>query len=572
MQKWFLIVLAILIVILVLILLAALKRGRNDKRLGKVNDSFEQMTNRPIYKTIDQLEDLALSGSSQASLEQWHQQYYHLLNDVYAALYQNMFDADAANQKFAVISASKKIQTAEEQLESAQVATDEVATALAQLLNSDEQNQALTKDLLASYRKIRKLLLTKSFEFGPAVDQLENHLADFDTRFDQIKALSKQGDHLKAEEELKDAQDRLQVIQDQMKRIPPRYTELATEFPDQLKEIDSVYQEMTADHYCFPEPNIGDTLIILRQRLQQINEQLAQLQIGTVEERNQEVSQQIDELYQRLEDELKARQQVAPLQKTTLEFLNHASAQTTKLIDSLNHLNQSYVLMHHELEDAQAMQAAIQKMQRQYDAQVLAIAEKKVIATKAVALFKETNQRLTEIEQQQFKISNDVSSLFEGEKVAKQGVRQFVLDLKSIQREIEHLRLPGLPQDYLDYFNMVKEEITKLENNLNQVQINIEDITKQLIMTQEDLNNLAQKSKDLRDAAILTEQALQYANRYTYANPTLADAATQARDAYGQEFAYKKALDTIATALEQIEPGSFKRIEQTYYAAEPSES
>lgn len=567
MQKWFFIVLAIVIVILVLLLLAAIKRGRNDKRLGKLNDAFEEMTNRPIYKTIDQLENMELAGSSRDTLEKWHQKYYLLLNDTYAELYQNMFDADAANQKFAVFSANNKIETAETLLQRAQVATDEVAKVLEQLLNSDEQNQTATKDLLESYRKIRKLILTKSFEFGPAVDELENRLADFDERFDSIKNLSQQGDHLKAEAELQEARTRLWAIKDLMKRIPPRYTELATEFPDQLKEITGVYQKMVAEDYQFPEPNIGDKVTLLQQQLQAIIEELAQLDITTVEQQNQKVSQQIDLLYQRLEDELKARQQVGVLQKTTLEFLNHASAQTTKLLDSLDHLNQSYVLNHHELEDTQDMQKEIQERQRQYDDQIQAIAEKKAVDTESVALFEEINQKLTEIEQQQFKISNDVSSLFEGEKVAKQGVRQFVIDLKSIQREIEQLHLPGLPQDYLDYFNMVKEEIAKLDDNLNQVQINIEDITKQLIMTQEDLNNLTQKSKDLRDAAILTEQALQYANRYAYANPTLADSVAQTKDLYQSSFAYKQALDTIATALEQIEPGSFKRIEQAYYAA-----
>ena len=114
---------------------------------------------------------------------------------------------------------------------------------------------------------------------------------------------------------------------------------------------------------------------------------------------------------------------------------------------------------------------------------------------------------------------------------------------------------------------MVKDEIVKLEQNLNQVQINIEDITKQLIVTQEDLNNLSQKSKDLHDAAVLTEQALQYANRYTYANAEIAAAADEAKELYTKTYDYPTALDTIATALEQIEPGSFKRIEDSYYHA-----
>ncbi len=35
---------------------------------------------------------------------------------------------------------------------------------------------------------------------------------------------------------------------------------------------------------------------------------------------------------------------------------------------------------------------------------------------------------------------------------------------------------------------------------------------------------------------------------------------------YQQEYTYKRALDTIATALEEVEPGAFNRIEHDYYA------
>lgn len=35
---------------------------------------------------------------------------------------------------------------------------------------------------------------------------------------------------------------------------------------------------------------------------------------------------------------------------------------------------------------------------------------------------------------------------------------------------------------------------------------------------------------------------------------------------YSQEFNYKDALDTIATALEKVEPGSYQRLENAYYS------
>jgi len=35
---------------------------------------------------------------------------------------------------------------------------------------------------------------------------------------------------------------------------------------------------------------------------------------------------------------------------------------------------------------------------------------------------------------------------------------------------------------------------------------------------------------------------------------------------YEEEFNYKDALDTIATAIEKVEPGSYQRLENLYYS------
>nr|WP_252898977.1 hypothetical protein [Secundilactobacillus odoratitofui] len=46
----------------------------------------------------------------------------------------------------------------------------------------------------------------------------------------------------------------------------------------------------------------------------------------------------------------------------------------------------------------------------------------------------------------------------------------------------------------MDYYHVVNDEIDKLTDDMNQVQINMEDITKQLIMIQSDLDILTEKN------------------------------------------------------------------------------
>ena len=92
----------------------------------------------------------------------------------------------------------------------------------------------------------------------------------------------------------------------------------------------------------------------------------------------------------------------------------------------------------------------------------------------------------------------------------------------------------------------------------------MDEVTKQLIIVESDLKTLRDKTNDVRDSAELTERLQQYANRLAD-NKKIAAAAAKSRQQF-ENYNYTASLETIATALEEVEPGSYKRIEDSYYA------
>lgn len=143
-------------------------------------------------------------------------------------------------------------------------------------------------------------------------------------------------------------------------------------------------------------------------------------------------------------------------------------------------------------------------------------------------------------------------------------LQKYSVDLRTIKRQVEQLNLPGVSQDYVDYFMGVSNEVKKLNAELHEYKINMDDVTKQLIMVESDLESLQVKTNDLRDSAELTERLLQYANRFSD-NEEIEKAAEKSRKLFSK-YEYTKSLEAIGTALEKVEPGSFKRIEDSYYS------
>ena len=178
---------------------------------------------------------------------------------------------------------------------------------------------------------------------------------------------------------------------------------------------------------------------------------------------------------------------------------------------------------------------------------------------------------LTKIEEQQKALNESVQGMQKGEQEAQKSLQGFEFELRNIKRQVEKLNLPGLNQKYLDTFFMVSDELKALDEALNQTKINLDEITKALITTQADLDHLKEATNDMIDSALLAEQMIQYANRYRHSHADVAAASEQAFQKFEKDYDYKGALETIATVLEQIEPGSYKKVEDSYYNSKDQE-
>ena len=125
--------------------------------------------------------------------------------------------------------------------------------------------------------------------------------------------------------------------------------------------------------------------------------------------------------------------------------------------------------------------------------------------------------------------------------------------------------MPGLPGDYLEFFFLVTDRVEDLGKSLNRIRINIEEVNKLVAICEDELKMLDTRTKELVDAAALTEQLMQYANRYRHSNPEIKAAIQHGLVLFNDEYRHQDALDTIATSLERVEPGAFERLEKFYF-------
>ena len=271
-----------------------------------------------------------------------------------------------------------------------------------------------------------------------------------------------------------------------------------------MKKIPPLYEEL---HTTFPEQleEISDTY-----------EKLMEEQYVFPEE---DLAEDIAKVSRRIENSL------ANLEKTEVETVEFENRETADLIDSLYDI-----------------------LEREMEAQRYVKTNQSTIAEYIKHTTKNNRQLLIELDH------TSQSYTLNHNEIGR--VRGFQTEVEEMERQNEQM-IPQIRQHEIPY-----SEVRTFYKTVFKV---LEDIEKQQVEIDDSLHELRKGEKEAQDAAALTEQMLQYANRYRHTHEEVREAIDKSYYLFNKEYHYQEALDEIGTALERVEPGAFKRIEDFYF-------
>ncbi|WP_417650433.1 septation ring formation regulator EzrA [Enterococcus faecalis] len=565
-NNWIIIlVLVIVIIVAVLYLIGYFMRKKNQEQLDELEVRKEALFDLPVFEEIDDIKKMHLVGQSQNSFREWNQRWVELSTRSFAELESQIYEVENQNEIFRFMKAKKAVVEANETMTEMEAEVEVIRNGLKELRESEERNSLEVQKALDVYEELSKSLKDDKASFGPAYSEIQKQLRNVEIEFTQFVTLNTSGDPIEAREVLEDAERHTYELEDLMKRIPPMYEELNETFPDQLKEIEEGYNQLLADDYVFPEQNFAEEIQHAKKRVENSMADLEKTEIAAVEVANRDTATAIDALYEVMEREIEAKKYVVTNQKIIDDYISHSLKNNRQLMIELDHVSQSYTLNNNELGRSRGFQTEIEEIIRRQKDLEPRMKEHTVPYSEIQAFYKECYKILDDIENQQLEIDASLKELRKGEKVAQEKVDEYEFRLRSIKRYVEKQRLPGLSADYLEFFYVATDRIEDLSRALNKMRINMDEINRLCDLCEDDLELLDKKTKDLVNAAALTEQMMQYANRYRHTHENIRAALDKSMYLFSTEFRYQDALDEIGTALEAVEPGAFKRIEDFYF-------
>lgn len=540
---------------------------RTIKMATDVYENKRDLNKIPLDDEFALAKKMNLTGESHKKYDQLYNKYQHYKNQMLPNIDEGIAAVKEDGKGINFLKTKSDWQSANQAIADADATLKEIQAGLAQLYDLNKQHKLALEELEKKYKRLREDILNKNQSFGPSIDSLEKMLSDIEGTFDEFTQLTKSGDPNSAEEVLSDLNNSTDKLESYMGRIPQLYQLLSKEFVEQVDEITSGYKELNGKQYNFPNDKFDETLKGISDQIKVNTNKLKTLEVDSVEKATQDIADRIDKLYDAIDKEFQARPKVEKNTKIIGQYIEHVRKQNSDLQLRLETLNKSYILNHQEIENNHQFDQQIATIEKKYQDEVNAMQNGTAVYSTIDADQTHMIKELGQIESEQKDLFSATVKLPEQEQAARNALAKFDLAMRNTKRRIDNHNLPGLSNDYQDAFAAVIREINHLDDAMNQPQIDVDDISKQLTIIQSDMDTLDEKTNQLIDDATLAEQTMQYANRFIGSNSEIAAASKTAQMYFDQKYDYEQSLNIISKALEKQSSGMFAKIKDDYFNA-----
>lgn len=476
-----------------------------------------------------------------------------------------LFDAEQATDRYRFKQATASQQQADAELTALEEDSNRLGQTIDELLQREEANLKKIDSIKKRYHKMRKELLAKSFSFGDAIQSLEEKLGDMEHYFTSFSDLTASGDHEEAKKIVTKLDARLTEMEAHMEQIPDLLKTIDTVYSVEMEDVQEGYQTLINQAYIFPEDvNMEETIQEVNQEIEKMKEDINQLNLKEMDSYKATIESTIDELFDAMEAEIKAKTQVTTLMNKLTKIFYFLANQDREFSLELDRISQSYVLFKNEETLHKELFSYLKEQKEIVDTIDEQLEEQSIPYSEAHDLLEKAFDQLEELSGSYDSLSDILYSYRTKELNIKKEMEEMEQDLRDMKRYVESKHLPGLPEDYLQLFRYTTNHLQSLSSEMARPRLNMEEVVKLYDMCEEDLNHLAEATEEVVDQALLTELTSQRLYRYREEYPAVMETIKYSENLFIDEYDYETALKMVKEKLESIEPGAYAEVQERY--------
>ncbi|MBF0786529.1 MULTISPECIES: septation ring formation regulator EzrA [unclassified Streptococcus] len=557
-------IVAIVVILIIAYIACLIARKRNDNLLIALEEQKEDLFNLPVNDEVEAVKSLHLIGQSQVSFREWNQKWVDLSLNSFADIENHIFEAEAFNNSFRFVRAKNAIDSIESQIDLVEEDIIAIRQGLKDLKEQEERNSGRVKHALDLFDSLQESVRDHAEQYGETLPELEKQLKNIEVEFSEFVMLNSSGDPIEAAGILDKTEEHMIALNQIMDRIPALIEKVNQSFPDQLEDLEAGYRKLVEEGYLFTEESIESRFQEIRVAIRETTALIVSFDLDAAEAEIGEIQAKIDYLYQIFTREIEAHKGAVKISKNLPKFLEHVVHNTGILTEEAERLNHSYVLVDSKLSRISKLAAKLSSMGSTVHDSIAELETPQVAYSILEERLEHALTTLKQMEEEQLVLAEYLKSQEASETNARKKATLYINQLHTLKRYMEKRSLPGIPEEFLSIFFRTSSHVEALLAELNYKRMNIEIINRLLENATFDMNELEEVTYTIVQNAALTEQLLQYSNRYRSSNASIQQAFTRALAIFEKDYDYQASFEEISFALEAVEPGVTERFVRSY--------
>lgn len=550
-----------ILVIITLIIVGLIMRKRIYDEVDRQENWKMDIMDRNIASELSKIKRLNLSGETQERFESWKSRWENIVDKDLTEIEEHLFDAEERADYYRFSSAKKAIKSTDEALQTIEEEIEKILNELDELMQSEEESRKKISEVGPMIKVLNKQLVQNRYRYGKAIDLFEEQLEQLGTELKHYDELVEEGNYMEASEVVTSLTEHIERLEKEIEIFPDLLTTCKTKLPQQLAELLRGVKEMEEDGYRVEQLGFEKELKLYQQRLEESVEQLENYEFSEPKSTVKDIEDRIDEMYTTLEEEAVARNYIETYYS---DYEEKISIIIEDFIDTKNNvelLKESYYFDERDLEKYLAIEKAVNHLKTEKIAMDEKIHESNVRHAELRDNIEHSYEQIQEIETDLESFRESIQSLRKDEIEAKETLKTLQERINDVNRRLQKSNIPGIPRFIWDYMLEAKEKNDSVLVMIDKQPLDMIEIHEVLEESKTTVDHLIEQTDVMLDQAYLTEQVIQYANRYRSQLPELASELKKAENLF-RKFDYELALETAAQAIEKAEPGALKEIEK----------
>ncbi|MEX5849522.1 septation ring formation regulator EzrA [Staphylococcus saprophyticus] len=554
------IVLAIIFIILIIVGILFYMRSNKSQMIEKAEERKHKVEQLPYDESLSQLTEFNLTGETKSTYDRLKQSSLDSKNQYLLPVEEKIHDAEGLLDKFKFSQAQTEVDEAHEMMDQYEANYNELTTQVEEIIGLHKQSDHLYNECKTDYREMKRDVLANRHQFGEAASPLEQEIESFVPEMETYETLKSEGNFNQAHDHIKTLNDDMNYLKTDMDEIPDLIKEAQKELPGQFQDIKYGCRDLKVEGYNLDHVKIDSTLQTLKTELSFVEPMISRLELDEANEKLNSINDRLDEMYELIELEVKAKNDVEETKEVITDNLFRAKEMNYTLQTEIEYVRENYYINESDVQNVRQFENEIQNMISVYDEILREMAKSAVRYSEVQDNLKYIEEHVAVINEKQEKLQNHLIQLREDEAEAEENILRVQSKKEEVYRKLLASNLPSVPERFIIMKNEIDYEVREVNKKFSVRPIHVKQLKDKVSKVVLQMNKFDDEATDVLVNAVYAEKLIEYGNRYRKDSSNIDKSLNEAERLFKNN-RYKRSIEISEQALERVEPGITKQIE-----------